>query len=362
MSNSETILIIEDDATNRAILVQLLKNHYHLLLAVNGEQGIDVARRGMPDLILLDIIMNDMNGFEVCEKLKSNPFTSRIPIIFLTSLSDIKAEQRGLDCGAVDFIYRPISPPILLTRIRTHLLLSRAFEEQRSQNELLELKVTERTLELENTRDAIVVAMAAIIEVRDNETGNHIYRTQHFVKCLAKQLQHQPGFQEQLRDKNIELITKSAPLHDIGKIGIPDLILHKSGLHSPEEFEIMKTHTTIGRDMIAAAQRSLTDDSDFLRYALEITNYHHERWDGRGYPQGLKGDEIPLSARLMALADVYDAMRSKRVYKEAIPHQQIVENIHQQSGKHFDPKLVTAFLQLESEFSRISEEFKDPDL
>jgi putative two-component system response regulator len=231
----------------------------------------------------------------------------------------------------------------------------------KDQNAFLDSEVKRRTREVETIQDVTILAMASLAESRDNETGNHIRRTQNYVLALAKELRTHPRFKPALDDKTIDMLYKSAPLHDIGKVGIPDAILLKPGKLTPEEFEIIKTHTTIGRDTIAAAEKLIEAPSTFLRLAREIAHYHQEKWDGSGYPEALRGDAIPISARLMALADVYDALISRRVYKPPFPHEKAVSIITEGSGKHFDPDVVAAFLRIERQFRAIADRFADTE-
>jgi len=357
--NTTTVLIVDDNTANRAVLCGLLKDHYKVLVAVNGAQALEYCQLHSPDIVLLDIMMPEMDGYEVCRRLKSDPKTQAIPVIFLTAKSDIEDEQQGFDVGAVDYILKPISPPILLARVATQLRLKRALCAVEQQNQELERKVSERTHELEQLQDATINAMASLAETRDNETGNHIRRTQHYVRLLATELAATPEFQDSLTPPVIEALYKSAPLHDIGKVGIPDNVLLKPDKLTDEEFDIMKTHTTLGRDVIEMVEHSIDFESEFLRFAKEIAYAHQEKWDGSGYPKGLQGDEIPLSARLMAVADVYDALISKRVYKPPLSHQKAVEIINEGSDQHFDPRIVTAFMAVEQKFEQVALAYHD---
>ena len=280
-------------------------------------------------------------------------------MIFLTAMSASEDESVGLELGAVDYITKPINPAIVMARVRNHLQLKRARDFLAHHNNFLEQEIVNRTRALAELQDATIRAMASLAETRDNETGNHIRRTQHYVEALARKLQDHPRFRDELTDAAIETIFKSAPLHDIGKVGIPDRILLKPGKLTPEEFEIMKTHTTLGRDAIVAAETDAMLDNPFFRYAKEITYSHQEKWDGSGYPEGLMGNTIPLSARLMAVADVYDALISERVYKSAFTHEAAVEIIRDGRGSHFDPDMVDAFLVLSEEFRAIAQRFAD---
>lgn len=356
----KTVLVVDDTPENLELMSELLMDHYRVKIASSGAKALKIANSETPpDLILLDIMMPEMDGYEVCRQLKANPATHHIPVIFLTAKSDPNDEKQGLELGAVDYITKPISPPIVMARVHTHLQLKSSNDFLRNHNEFLETEIAERTKMLQAIQDVTILTMASLAETRDNETGNHIRRTQFYVLELAKFLQFHPRFASQLSDENIDLMFKSAPLHDIGKVGIPDRILLKPDRLSEEEFAIMKTHTTLGRDAIIDAENRLGMSVGFLRYAKEIAHSHQEKWDGSGYPQGLKGEDIPISARLMAVADVYDALISKRVYKPALSHQEAVALIKQGRGTHFDPVIVDAFLQIEPVFVDIADRFRD---
>ncbi len=356
-----TILAVDDTPDNLLLITGLLKNDYHVRVANGGQRAIKIAQsENPPDIILLDIMMPDVDGYEVCRVLKSDKRTSAIPIIFLTAKTEVEDETRGLELGAVDYITKPISPPIVLARVKTHLALKRMQDFLRDQNAFLESEVKKRTEEIVAIQDVTIHAMASMAETRDNETGNHIRRTQHYVKVLAEKLRAHPRFEKLLNDdKTIELIFKSAPLHDIGKVGIPDAILLKPGKLTPEEFEVMKSHTTLGREAILHAEKNLGIEVPFLKYAKEIAYSHQEKWDGSGYPEGLSGDDIPISARLMAVADVYDALVSRRVYKEPMPHDDAVKLMLEGKGKHFDPDMIDAFIACQDLFKAIAEKYRD---
>ncbi len=357
-----TILVVDDTPDNIDLLCAVLENDYRTKVAVNGERALKIAGGAqMPDLILLDIMMPGMSGYEVCQALKANPATRDIPVIFVTAMSETVDEQKGLALGAVDYITKPISAPIVLARIRTQLSMKRVHDFLRDQNAFLESEITSRTREIAALQDVTIHTMASLAETRDSETGNHIRRTSHYVKALAEALRSNPRFGYFLTDKNIELLFKSAPLHDIGKIGIPDRILLKPGRFEPHEMEIMKTHTTLGRDAILAAERELGVTVDFLKYAKEIAYGHQEKWDGSGYPEGLAGDAIPISARLMAVADVYDALISRRVYKAGMTHEAAVDIIRAGRAQHFDPDMVDTFLLIQDQFVEIAKRYADSD-
>ena len=357
-----TILVVDDTPDNLALMQALLKDKYKVKGANSGEKGLRIASSDTPpDLILLDIMMPEMDGYEVCRRLKADPITSHIPVIFLTARSDIQDEELGLQIGAVDYITKPVSPPIVLARVQTQLTLKASADFLRDQNQFLETEVNKRTRELGAIQDVTIMALTSLAETRDSDTGNHIRRTQHYVKTLAWKLAKHPEFSSFLNVQNIELLYKSAPLHDIGKVGIPDRILLKPGKLTPEEFEIMKTHTTLGRDAIVHAEQTLGTEVAFLSMAKEIAYSHQEKWDGSGYPLGLCGEAIPISGRLMAVADVYDALISRRIYKQPMPHEQAVEIIEQASGRHFDPAVVEAFMHCQDNFCTIANTYSDTD-
>ncbi|WP_295999496.1 two-component system response regulator [Rugamonas sp.] len=357
-----TILVVDDTPDNIDLLCAVLEQDYRTKIAVNGERALKIANGDVkPDLILLDIMMPGMSGYDVCKELKAHAATRDIPVIFVTAMSETVDEQLGLGLGAADYITKPISAPIVLARIKTQLSMKRVHDFLRDQNHFLETEVELRTREVVALQDVTIHTMASLAETRDSETGNHIRRTAHYVKTLAEKLRGHPRFSAFLTDKNIELLFKSAPLHDIGKVGIPDRILLKPGRFESHEMEIMKTHTTLGRDAIEAAERELGVTVDFLKYAKEIAYGHQEKWDGSGYPLGLSGDAIPISARLMAVADVYDALISRRVYKEGMSHEAAVAIIAEGRGQHFDPDMVDAFLALQAEFIAIAKTYADSD-
>ncbi len=360
--NKPTILIVDDTPDNIMLLSRLLKDKYNTKVATNGTTALTIAANSPDlDLILLDVMMPDVDGYETCRQLKANPATADIPVIFLTAKGLVEDEAMGLTMGAVDYLTKPISPPILFARVATQLTLKNARELLQNQNENLEKKVKERTQQLSLMQDATIMAMATMAETRDNETGNHIRRTQNYVQALARELAPHPRFASVLTEKNIELLFKCAPLHDIGKVGIPDRILLKPGKLDSDEFEIMKLHTVYGRDTIMIVEKFIGGSNDFLTFAREIAHSHQEKWDGSGYPENLVGEAIPVSARLMAVADVYDALISKRVYKPAFSHQEAMDIMKKGRGTHFDPDILDAFFAIESKFAQIAAEFRDAE-
>jgi putative two-component system response regulator len=363
MSESETrevVLVIDDTAENLALISEVLRGEFKVKVAPGGARGLQLAQASTPpDLVLLDIMMPEMDGYEVLRQLRADPRTRDIPVIFLTAMSSVEEERRGLELGAVDYITKPISPPLVQSRVRNHLQLKAARDFLKYKSEFLEREVQRRTREVTMIQEVTIRALASLAETRDNDTGNHILRTQHYVKLLAQKLARHPRFAAFLTEGTIDLLFKSAPLHDIGKIGIPDRILLKAGKLTPDEFEIMKMHTTLGGNAIANAEAAIGEEIGFLRYAKEIAYSHQEWWDGSGYPKGLKGDEIPISARLMAVADVYDALINKRVYKRAISHEEAVQVIREGRGTHFDPDVVDAFLGCADGIREIANRYKE---
>jgi len=359
-----SILAVDDVPENLRVVTSLLKDEYKVRVATNGRQALELAIKDpVPSLILLDIMMPEMDGYEVCRRLKADPATAHIPVIFLTAITEVNDEAQGFSLGAVDYITKPISPAILNARVRTQLTLKEARDVLKRENEYLEREVEKRTRQVQRIQDATIVAMASLAETRDNETGNHILRTQRYVRLLAEKLAQNPEYSSLLTPESIELLFKSAPLHDIGKVGIPDQILLKPGKLTAEEFEIIKTHTTLGLEAIRRAESHLDgEDCGFLKIAGEVALSHQEKWDGSGYPEGLAGEAIPLSARLMAVADVYDALISARVYKPAFSHEKAVAIIREGKGKHFDPQIVDVFDQVEEEFRTIAAAFVDHTL
>jgi putative two-component system response regulator len=353
------VLVVDDTPDNLTLMAELLDGLYRVKVANSGERALKIAAATPPDLILLDIMMPEIDGYEVLRRLKSDPQSRHIPIIFLTARSSVEDEQRGFELGAVDYIVKPISPPIVLARVKTHLMLKAAADFLRDENEFLEREVDKRTAEITAIQNATIQVVTSLAETRDQETGHHIRRTQSYVQLLAAHLSQQACFRGVLTAATIATMYRSAPLHDIGKVGIPDRILLKPGKLTVEEFRIMMTHTTVGRAAIERAEEQLGMEVDFLKTAKEIALCHHERWDGNGYPQGLQDAEIPLAARLMAVADVYDALISRRVYKEPIPHTEAVDIILAGRGSQFDPDVVDAFAALQEEIHAIGERFSD---
>lgn len=357
-----TLLVVDDTPENLAVLGELLMPHYRVRAASSGERALAVAAsEPRPELILLDIMMPGMDGYQVLSRLRDNEVTRDIPVVFVTALDAEEDESRGLELGAADYITKPLRPPIVLARVRTQLELKDARDRLRDQNAWLESEVARRMAENQRIQDVAMRALASVAEVRDLETGTHILRTQNYVRVLAETLARRPAYAELLTPAAIDLFSKSAALHDLGKVGIPDAILLKPGKLDPDEWEVMKTHARLGADAIWQAIRSEPDASglEFLHVAMEIARHHHEKWDGTGYPEGLAGHDIPLSARLMAIADVYDALICPRVYKAAMPREQATRIILDGRGTHFDPDLVDAFRECQAAFEAIADRYSD---
>lgn len=335
----ETILIVDDTPENLVILSEILKPFYKVKVANSGIKALNLIASGdIPDLILLDIMMPEMSGYEVCKKLKNDPLTRNIPIIFVTALSDCEDEAEGLGLGAIDYITKPVHSSIVLARVNTQMTL---LQYQRN----LEQKLEERTEEIVLTRMEVIRQLGRAAEYKDNETGTHILRMSAYTKIISKKIG--------LDNVRAELIFLSAPMHDIGKIGTPDHILRKESGLTPEEWEIVKAHPLNGAEIIGNHQSAL------LQTARVVALTHHERFDGTGYPYGIKGFDIPLAGRIVAIADVFDALTSQRPYKEPWNLDRAVEYLVAQKGKHFDPELVDAFLACMDEIKEVMAKFHD---
>jgi putative two-component system response regulator len=361
---SVSILVVDDVPENLAAIGGLLRAQgYRVQAANSGEAALRYATAPpCPDLILLDVVMPGMDGYQVLAQLRAHDLSRDIPVIFLTALGDARDEERGLELGASDYITKPIRPPVVLARVRTQLEARRARLILRDQNALLEAEVSRRMAENELIQEASIRALAHLAETRDPETGFHILRTQSYVKLLAEKLRDHPRFAAVLNEQSIRLLARSAPLHDIGKVGIPDHILLKPGKLTPEEFEQMKTHAAIGAQALEQAEHDTQQKVAFLALAKEIARGHHERWNGSGYPDGLQGEAIPVSARLMALADVFDALINVRCYKAAFTFEEARALIAAQRGLHFDPAVVDVFLAHYDQFTAIANALRDPGM
>ncbi|KJY84213.1 chemotaxis protein CheY [Vibrio galatheae] len=341
MTEKPIVLVVDDSPENISVLSGVLRDDYKVKVALNGVKAIQIAE-SEPDLmmILLDVMMPEMDGYEVCERLKSNPVTANIPIIFVTAKERDIDEKFGFSLGAVDYITKPVSPSIVRTRVRAHIAV---FEQSR----LLDQKVRERTAELERTRMQIVHCLGRAAEFRDNQLGLHVYRISHYSRLIAQVIS--PDDHDW-----VELVYHASPLYDVGKLGIPDSVLLKPGELIEQDWQVMRQHPAIGAEIIGE------QDSDLMLLAKEIALTHHERWDGSGYPNGLKGEDIPLAGRVVAVADVFDDLTCQRPYKQAWSVEETVDYICDESGKHFDPQVVAAFLLVLDDILAIHEKYKDP--
>ncbi len=354
------VMIVDDTPANLNLLANLLNTSYDIRVANNGAKALELAQvEPLPDAILLDVMMPIMDGWAVCEKLKSMEITAHIPIIFLTAKNTIEDEEYGLNLGAVDFISKPISPPIVLARLRTHLQNREYQRFLEDKTGWLEMEVQKKLTQVNRLQESSIMVMVSLAEFRDECTGWHIKRTQEYVKTIALELAKIPALTNLLTAEYIEKIFKSAPLHDIGKIGIPDNILLKPGKLTGPEFEIMKTHAAKGGGMLRKAQHYTFDDDDFLQVAIEIAHSHHEKWDGSGYPDKLVEEAIPLAAQIMAVADVYDALTTARPYKEPFSHESAYDMIVRDSGTHFSPMVVSAFIKCQPRIMEIASAWTD---
>jgi len=358
----KTILVVDDTADNLSIVSSMLKGIYKVKVAKSGKAALKYLKVSADiDLILLDIMMPEFSGYDVIKILKQDEKTEDIPVIFLTARSNPEDEQKGLEMGASDYITKPISAPIMLSRIKTQLENKAAKDFLKDKNVYLEEEVKKRTKEISTVQDITILTLASLAETRDADTGNHLKRTQYYIKILAQALKNHPKFSDFLNDKMIETLFRSAPLHDIGKVGIADKILLKPGIFTYEEFEIMKMHTVLGKEAIEHAEIEVGMEVDFLKIAKEIAYSHHENYDGSGYPLGLVGDDIPISARFMAVADVYDALISRRVYKEAMSHEEAVNIIEKNRARKFDPDIVDIFIKFQNDFLVIAQKYTDDE-
>ncbi|MDR2940217.1 MAG: HD domain-containing protein, partial [Clostridiales bacterium] len=350
--NRKKIITVDDNIINLTTAKNALTDNYDIYTVPSGEKLFKVLEKTRPDLILLDIDMPVMNGYEVIRLLKNKKDTANIPVIFLTSIHDPENELEAFTLGAIDYITKPFSPTLLSKRIEVHLLVESQRKELQNYNENLMRMVREKTNTVFELQNAVLKTVAELVECRDDITGGHIERTQGYLKILISDLIKYEDFREEISHWDLDFFILSAQLHDVGKVAIKDNILLKPGKLTVEEFEEMKKHTTVGANIIKKIENS-TSQSDFLKHAEIFAGSHHEKWDGTGYPLGLKGSEIPLEGRLMAIVDVYDALTNERPYKDAYTHEKAVEIIKEGSGSHFDPKLVVSFLDHEHEFKNI---------
>jgi putative two-component system response regulator len=334
----KTVFIVDDAGTNLTMAVDALEKHYRIFTMLSAAKMFDFLQKIKPDIILLDIEMPEMDGFAALKQLKAHEVYAEIPVIFLTSLSDEATEVRGFELGVVDFITKPFSAPVLLNRMRTHLNVDDL--------------IRERTSQLENLKDNTITVLADLVETRDKNTGGHIERTATFVRFLIDAMIADGVYADEMRHWNIKTVISSARLHDIGKIAISDVLLNKPGKLTDEEFEMIQAHAIVGEQVIDKIV-SRTGDETFLHHAKLFAGYHHERWDGTGYPRQLKGTEIPLQGRIMSVADVYDALISNRPYKAAFSATEAEDIMMNVSGKHFDPAIVDVFYKIRKLFREV---------
>ncbi len=351
--------MVDDTPANLSLLANLLCDQYQVRVANNGRQALELAFAMPPNLILLDIMMPEMDGHEVLRRLKADPRTARVPVIFLTAKNSMEDEELGLQLGAVDFIHKPISPPIVMARINTQLQVKSWQDFLQNQNDWLQKEVERRLAAVSRLQDAAIWVMVSLAELRDACTGNHIRRTQEYIRVLADEMARLPQYADVLTPEYIELIVKTAPLHDLGKIAIPDHILLKPGKLTGDEYEVMQTHSHRGDDMLARAGIMMGEEGDYFEVARQIARSHHEKWDGSGYPDGLVGTNIPLPARLMAVADVYEALISQRIYKQPMSHEQAAAMLERDSGQHFDPDVIAAFQIVQERFRSIAAKWNE---
>ena len=340
----KTIFVVDDSDTNLSMAEKALDDQYRVMTLPSAAKMFALLEKITPDLILLDIEMPEISGFDAIQRLKANASYAGIPVIFLTSMNDAETEVHGFQLGVVDFISKPFSAPVLLNRIKTHLGIDEI--------------IRERTAQIQKLQNGIIFVFADMVENRDDKTGGHVERTEYYIRILANAMIKQGVYADTIRDMDMELLSLSARLHDVGKIAIPDSILKKPGKLDADEWKIMQTHTTEGEHVIDAMV-ARTDNVEFLRHAKLFAGYHHERWDGTGYPYGLREEKIPIQGRIMAIADVYDALVSSRPYKNAFSEEETISIIKDGAGKHFDPYIMDVFLELQDEFREIKMKYPD---
>lgn len=346
-SGREKVMIVDDVDSNVKLLRAILRSEERDLVSyLDGESALADMGNVDPDIILLDISMPGLSGFDVCTELKRSSRFQEIPVLFISALSELEDKVKAFEAGGVDYITKPFQPEEVKARVSTHLAL------RRMQKNLQEM-VEEKTRDVYESHRETIFALAKLAEQRDNDTGKHIERVQSFTRILAEAMLAMPEYAGDMDEQFVENLYHATPLHDIGKVAIPDSILLKPGKLTEEEFAVIKTHTTSGSEHLSEVFRRYKKNA-FLEVGVALTRSHHEKWDGSGYPDGLAGEDIPLAGRIMAVADVYDALRTKRVYKPAFPHQKTREIILADSGSHFDPGIVKAFMSREAEFERMS--------
>lgn len=346
-------MLVDDEMTELTIGKNMLKAQFEVYAIPSGEKLFEILNHVEADIILLDIVMPVMDGYKTIMQLKSNPAWVDIPVIFVTGRSDESSELKGLSLGAIDYITKPFSAPLLIKRLQNHLRLSAHEKELKNYNNNLQEIVKIKVRQVEDLQNSIISAMAEMVEIRDSVTGGHVIRTQKYLELLVEQLIRDNFYQDEISSWNLDFLYSSAQLHDVGKIAISDAILNKPGKLTDAEFNEMKRHTIAGVNALMKIEQN-TEEHDFLKHARVIAGSHHEKWDGSGYPLGLQGSDIPLQGRLMAIADVYDALISQRPYKEAYSHEEAEQIIFEGSGAHFDPLLVETFQKITGRFAEVA--------
>ena len=354
MNKKKTIITVDDSLINLTVIKSILKPFYEVYPVSSAAKMFELLERVKADLILLDVEMPELNGYDAARLLKNNPESKDIPVIFVTAMNSEQNEMEGLELGAVDYIYKPFIAALLLRRIETHLSLADHKLELQKLNAAIHRKLVLKIGEISELQNSILNIVAGMVESRDGVTGSHIYRIQKYLNCMIDAMMDANTYFDEICSWDMDFLLPSSQLHDLGKIAISDAILNKAGKLTDEEFEIMKTHAQIGVDAISRMERS-TSDSSFLQYAKTFAGAHHEKWDGSGYPNGLKGDNIPLEGRILMIADVYDALISARPYKEPFSHEKAVEIIKAGSGTQFDPWLIEVFETISDQFAVVAD-------
>ncbi len=351
-AGKQTIMVVDDTAENLKLLESMLEGEgYDVRMFPSGAMMLKAAEKVVPDLVMLDILMPDMDGYEVCRRMRSTEALREVPVLFLSALTDVKNKVKAFEVGGMDYVTKPFQFEEVHARVKTHLLLRKSLRELEGHRSGLEKLVGEKVREITESQLATITALSKLAESRDDETGYHIERTRTFCKILCEHLRKTPRYGDSMDDAYVSDVFNASVLHDVGKVGIPDRILLKPDRLTPPEFEMIKTHTAIGARTLQAAHRHYPHNS-FINMGIAIARSHHERWNGNGYPDGLKGEDIPLSARIMAVADVYDALRTKRPYKAAMPHDEVARMLREGAGKDFDPAVVEAFNATETDFAK----------
>jgi len=350
-------MVVDDTAENLKLLDGILEGgHHEVRLFSSGAMMLRAAEKDPPDLVLLDILMPEMDGYEVCRRMRAEEALHDVPVLFLSALSDVKSKVRAFEAGGVDYVTKPFQMEEVTARVKTHLLLRRTIRELDEHRRDLERIVREKVRELSDSQLGTITALSKLAESRDDESGYHVERTQAFCRILCEHLIRSSRHRDGMTEDFVRNVCGASVLHDVGKVAIPDKILMKPGRLTPHEYEAVKNHAHIGAQTLEAARRQDPRNA-FLSVGAAIARSHHERWNGGGYPDGLKGERIPLSARIMAVSDVYDALRSRRPYKQAMPHDEVAGMIRAGAGTDFDPAVVAAFLDAEGEFEMTYEEY-----